>query len=109
MQFSEYQAKALMTLCKYDSKKDQIINGGLGLAGESGEVCELLKKHFLIGNELDNDMLMKELGDVMWYIAEICDAFGFTLEDVAEKNLAKLAARHGTKFSGVGDRSGEGA
>jgi NTP pyrophosphatase (non-canonical NTP hydrolase) len=108
MQLNEYQARALKTIAEYDSKKDQIVNGLLGLAGESGEVCDLLKKHFVIGNELDEEMLMKELGDVMWYIAELCDAFGFTMQDVAEKNLEKLLARHGAKFSGSGNRTGKG-
>jgi NTP pyrophosphatase (non-canonical NTP hydrolase) len=108
MEFNEYQEKALATMREFDNKKDQIINGLLGLASESGEVCDLMKKHFCLGNELDKDMLMKELGDVMWYMAEICDAYGFTMQDVAEKNIAKLRARHGEKFSGIGNRTGEG-
>jgi NTP pyrophosphatase (non-canonical NTP hydrolase) len=108
MEMNEYQRQALVTMMKFDSKKDQIINGLLGLAGESGEVCELLKKHFCVGDELDKEKLKKELGDVMWYIAEICDAYGFTMQDVAEKNISKLRARHGEKFSGTGDRTGEG-
>lgn len=108
MKMNEYQQQALITMMKYESKNDQIINGLLGLAGESGEICDLVKKHFCVGNELDKEMLIKELGDVMWYIAEICDAYGFTMQEVAEKNILKLRSRHGDKFSGVGNRTGEG-
>lgn len=108
MKFNEYQEKALAVMAEYPTEKDKIINGLLGLAGESGEVCDLMKKHLLLNNVLDKEMLVKELGDVMWYIAELCDAFGVTMQDVAEKNLAKLAARHGSKFSGTGNRTGGG-
>ena len=106
---NEYQQKAMRTKKIYQAHKDQVINGLLGLAGESGEVCEILKKHYSVGKEIDKEKLGLELGDVMWYIAELCDAFGFDMSDVAQKNLDKLAARHGDKFSGSGDRTGKGA
>ena len=108
MEMNEYQRLALRTMKKYDCKKDQEINGLLGLAGESGEVCDMLKKHYSVGKEIDKKDLIKELGDIMWYIAELCDAFDFTLEEVAQANIDKLAARHGSSFSGTGNRTGDG-
>jgi NTP pyrophosphatase (non-canonical NTP hydrolase) len=108
MELNEYQRKAMVTKKNYATKKDQEINGLLGLAGEAGEVCDMIKKHYSVGTPIDREALAKEIGDVMWYIAELCDAFGFTLDEVAQGNIKKLAARHGSSFSGVGNRTGEG-
>ena len=108
MDFNEYQKKAMVTKCPYETKKDQIINALLGLAGETGEIHEMFKKHYSVGSKIDIENLRKEIGDVLWYLTEMCDVFGFTLEDCAERNIAKLKARHGDKFSGHGDRSGAG-
>ena len=106
MEFNEYQKRALCTMKPWATKKDQVINGLLGLAGESGEVCELLKHHFVKGTELDMTAFKKELDDIMWYIAELCDAYGFTMEEVAQLNLDKLAARYGKKFCNNENREG---
>jgi NTP pyrophosphatase (non-canonical NTP hydrolase) len=109
MELNEYARLAMRTKKIYATQKDQIINGLLGLAGESGEVCDLLKKHYSTLEPLDTQKLVRELGDVLWYIAELCDAFDTSLETVAATNLEKLAARHGSSFSGSGNRSGAGA
>jgi len=109
MELNEYQSRAMVTKKNYSNPKDQIINGLLGLAGESGEVCDLLKKHYSTGESLDVSKLTRELGDVLWYIAELADAFKLPLEYIAQTNIEKLAARHGSSFSGVGNRTGAGA
>ena len=98
----------MVTKKKYENTKDQIVNSLLGMSGEVGEIHETFKKHYSVGREINKDDLVKEIGDVLWYLAEMCDAFGFELEDCAVKNIAKLKARHGDSFSGSGDRSGEG-
>jgi NTP pyrophosphatase (non-canonical NTP hydrolase) len=72
---------------------------GLGIAGEAGEVADLLKKHLGHGHELDREKLKKELGDVLWYTARIAMHFGFGLEDVARANVAKLRQRYPAGFS----------
>lgn len=64
----------------------------LGLAGEVGEVMELLKKNVRDGN-LDPNQLKKELGDVAYYWARICSAHGFKPSEVLEGNRTKLAGR----------------
>lgn len=75
-----------------------LVNGAIGLCGESGEVADLLKKHFFHGEELDLDKLKKELGDVCWYIAMICSAAGLKLEDVMKGNIEKLKCRYPDGF-----------
>jgi NTP pyrophosphatase (non-canonical NTP hydrolase) len=71
----------------------------LGLAGEAGEVCDLLKKVHGHGKPYEADKLKKELGDVLWYLANLADAHGFTLFDVAQTNVDKLRARYPEGFT----------
>jgi NTP pyrophosphatase (non-canonical NTP hydrolase) len=72
---------------------------GLGLAGEAGEVADLLKKTHGHGKPYDADKMLKELGDVLWYLANLADAHGFTLSQVAQTNVDKLRARHPNGFT----------
>lgn len=71
----------------------------LGLTGEAGEVADLLKKGYGHGHGVDTEKLKKELGDVLWYLAVLADAFGMTLEDVARANVEKLRARYPAGFT----------
>jgi NTP pyrophosphatase (non-canonical NTP hydrolase) len=80
-------------------KKDVLINGVMGLCGESGEVIDIVKKHLAQGHELDRDKLIKELGDVAWYLAETATALDVDLEEVLAGNIAKLKARYPEGFS----------
>lgn len=88
-----------------DNDNRRIMIALLGLPGEVGEVVDLYKKHYFHGHDLDMDKVEKELGDVMWYVALLCDAAGIKLEEVLEKNIAKLRARYGEKFSCEASRS----
>lgn len=72
---------------------------GLGLAGESGEVADLLKKHLHHGVSLDVEKLRKELGDVLWYVAHACNVMGWRLDEIAALNVAKLRTRYPHGFS----------
>jgi NTP pyrophosphatase (non-canonical NTP hydrolase) len=76
-----------------------LLHGGIGLATESGEFLDGLKKHIFYGKPIDAVNLAEEMGDLFWYIAVICTALGVTFEDVMERNIAKLQARYGDKFS----------
>jgi NTP pyrophosphatase (non-canonical NTP hydrolase) len=71
----------------------------LGLAGEAGEVADLLKKVHGHGKPLDREQVKKELGDVLWYVANLADAHGFTLSEVAVTNVTKLRARYPRGFT----------
>ena len=66
---------------------------GFGLSGETGEVMEILKKR-VRDNYLDKDHLKKELGDVIYYWANLCNAFGFTPSEVLQSNIDKIEDRH---------------
>lgn len=96
MDLNNYQKAALRTASPKD-KKDEVFHLVLGLCGESGEVAEKIKKivrdHGSDFSKLDTDELTKELGDVLWYIAVLADHFNISLDDVATKNVAKLADR----------------
>ena len=99
MTINEYQKLAMTTLNPELSEKDVLINGVMGLCGESGEVIDIVKKWLAQGHELDKEKIIKELGDVAWYIAEISHVLGVKLEDVLQGNIDKLKARYPEGFS----------
>lgn len=96
---NEYQAQAMRWLNPALSEKDTLINGVMGLCGESGEVIDLVKKHLSQGHPLDRKALAKELGDVAWYLAETAYVLGYPLEEIFRMNLEKLSARYPDGFS----------
>jgi len=98
MTINEYQQLAMKTLNPALSQKDVLVNGVMGLCGESGEVIDLVKKHLAQGHELDRDAMIKELGDVAWYLAETAYALGVPLEEVMQRNIDKLRARYPEGF-----------
>ena len=98
MTVNEYQKLAMTTLNPDLSPKDVLINGVMGLCGESGEVIDLVKKHLHQGHALDREKLIKELGDVCWYVAEIASALDTDLDTVMQKNIDKLRARYPEGF-----------
>ena len=95
---NEYQKKAMTTLNPALSKRDVLLNGVMGLCGESGECIDLVKKHLHQGHPLDREKLCKELGDVAWYLAETAWALDIALEDVLRGNLDKLKKRYPQGF-----------
>lgn len=99
MTLNEYQELAQRTANKDCSIKSRLIIGGLGICGEAGEVAEHIKKYAGHGHELDDAKVLKEVGDVLWYCAELAALLGANLEDVAQANIAKLKARYPEGFS----------
>lgn len=104
LSFDEYQKKAMRTCKKYDNIKEAYANVGLGLAGESGEVADIIKKHLSGSKEIDKQHLIEELGDVLWYIAEACEIFDINMQTVAQNNISKLEKRYPNGFDGFGNR-----
>ena len=94
MTVNDYQQLAMRTINEDISKKDMLLNSLMGLCGESGEAIEILKKHLFHGKELDREHLIKELGDVAWYLAEAATALDMPLDDILERNIEKLRARY---------------
>ena len=95
---NEYQRLAMTTLNPDLTKKDVLINGVMGLCGESGEAIDIVKKHLHQGHELDKEKLLKELGDIAWYLAETAYPLDIPLDEVFEGNIAKLRARYPQGF-----------
>lgn len=96
MQFNDYQAKAKETAL-YPRVGSNLIYPTLGLAGEAGEFANKVKKidrdaSGALSEEM-RQMLVEELGDVLWYVAQLSLELGTDLEMVAERNLEKLASR----------------
>jgi len=98
MGLKEYQALALKTKNKDLDIKDQLLMGAMGL-GEIGELQNLIKKAVFHGHTLDLADVMDELGDVLWYVADICSTLGIHLEGVAQMNILKLKSRYPEGFS----------
>ncbi len=98
MQINEYQRLAMTTLNPALSKKDVLINGVMGLCGEAGEAIDIVKKWLAQGHELDKDHLVKELGDIAWYLAETATALDIDLETVLQGNIDKLKKRYPQGF-----------
>ena len=102
MDFNEYQKQALRTAGVKDNT-GLILNGVMGLAGESGECIDMVKKQMFQGHELDAAKMLDELGDVLWYVAITAEGLGLSLEEVAEYNITKLTKRYPEGFAA--DRS----
>lgn len=75
-----------------------ILDACLGLSGEAGEFNDMIKKWIFHEKELDVEHLKKECGDVMWYVAMLCDAFNWSLDDVMQTNIDKLRERYPDGF-----------
>ena len=93
MTINEYQKLAMTTLNKELSDRDVLINGVMGLCGESGEAIDIVKKHLAQGHDLDKAHLAEELGDIAWYLAEVATVLDYDLEDILQANIDKLRKR----------------
>ena len=99
MLVTDYQKEAMTTLNPALDKKDVLINSVMGLCGESGEAIDIVKKWLMQGHDLDKEHLIKELGDIAWYLAEAATALDVPLETVLQGNLDKLRQRFPNGFS----------
>lgn len=111
MTLKEYQELAMRT---NDGKcTDRLVNacsdtafdvGGivmacLGLSGESGELIDMIKKAIFHQHPIAKTELKKEIGDILWYLAMMCESFHIDFEKVAQKNIDKLKERYPDGFS----------
>lgn len=108
----EYKPLAMRTLARNVEENDPAIfadhrsamlwNAASGLASETGEINEILKKVFFHAHPFDDACkthLQKETGDLMWYIMLLCHAMGWNPSDIARMNIEKLKARYPEGFS----------
>ena len=107
MTFNEYQYGVLRTWDFGKTDRERLLNAVLGIAGEAGEFADLIKKQEFHGVPADRDKILKELGDVLYYITAAAVEFGFNLEYVAVTNNKKLAARYPGGFTFGGGIRGD--
>lgn len=98
MTVNDYHRAAMRTAPELD-RQQMLIDAALGLTGEAGEVADLVKKANYQGHILDKDAIMKELGDVAWYIALACQGLGVTMQEVFQMNVDKLKKRYPDGFN----------
>lgn len=77
----------------------ELLHASLGMTTESGEFADAIKKWILYGKELDYVNLQEEVGDLLWYIALVSRQLDIPLESIFNRNIAKLKARYGDKFT----------
>lgn len=93
----EYQALAMRTCSCKENKQDMFLHGLSELASEAGEVCGVYQKKFQ-GHKPTKEMFVKELGDCLWMIAELCESLGTDMDTVMETNIQKLKERYPDGF-----------
>lgn len=84
-----------------DAKRYDLLHAALGIAGESGEIVDAVKKHVIYNKPLDIANMREEIGDIMWYIALACRRLGFDLDEILDENIAKLQKRYPEKYTDV--------
>lgn len=98
MDFSEYQKLAGRTINTELSTTECEYHALHGMSGEIGEIHSIYQKKYQ-GHDFTTNHLMKELGDLLWFVAEYCTAKGWALEEVAKLNIDKLVERYPDGFS----------
>ncbi|MFL5560709.1 MAG: nucleoside triphosphate pyrophosphohydrolase family protein [Gemmatimonadaceae bacterium] len=94
MPLSTYQTAAARTANRALTPDDRLLDAAAGLSEEAGEILALVRKHRFQRKTFDRDELVMELGDALWCLAMIATSIDVSLDDVADRNLAKLRARY---------------
>jgi NTP pyrophosphatase (non-canonical NTP hydrolase) len=96
---NEYQEDAQRSLKQGESLAYDLNHMALGIAGEAGELVDCIKKHTIYNKPLDEENAIEEVGDILWYAANLCNILGITLETAAKRNIGKLALRYPEKYT----------
>lgn len=94
MTLNEYQAFAAQGIHEATLEREPIVGFALGLVGEAGEVVDDIKKRVFHSRDIPMERAKEELGDVLWYVANIATQYGISLDEVASFNVAKLRNRY---------------
>jgi len=99
LSLKEYQKLVIRTAKgNYKSKNDELVNWGLGVAGEAGDLAGCIKKTIYHGND-QREGMRENIGDTMWYLAMICTSLAWNFEEVLAENIAKLKKRYPKGFT----------
>ena len=99
MDLKEYRKECLRTATFTGTSTEIVCNMCLGIAGESGEIIDYLKKVGFHGHIFEKEKLTNEIGDLMWYVTVLADYFGIDMQDVLKANIEKLRIRYPNGFS----------
>lgn len=105
MDLDDYQDLAQRTAHEGFDIDQRLLIACCGLAGEAGEVCDIIKKGVGHGHDIDPARVADELGDVLWYLAEIAAVLDVSLSSVATANIEKLRRRYPDGFSAERSRN----
>ena len=94
MKAKTYQAAALKTWRTDLTHRERIANAALGISGEAGEIAEMVKKLLYHDKPFHDVEMLLELGDLLFYVAAAAHEIGYTLDEVMQANVEKLAKRH---------------
>jgi len=89
----EYQELCKATAVPFDNRDNEILTWGLGVAGEAGDVASCIKKTVIHKND-QREGIKENLGDAMWYMAMICNFFGWDFQEILNANIEKLKKRY---------------
>lgn len=98
MTANDYQREARRTMQPKWGSRAMMAHAAHGIASEAGEIASLFQ-HAYQGEDLDFYRLKEELGDACWFIAEMCEACGWSLGEVMQQNIAKLRRRYPNGFT----------
>ena len=99
MTIREYQKQSTRTLNKELDATGQVINMIMGMNGEVGELTDLIKKNMFQGHDLYDSQVVDELGDIMFYIVNLCNILDIEMEHVLDYNISKLQKRYPNGFT----------
>jgi NTP pyrophosphatase (non-canonical NTP hydrolase) len=99
MNINDYQQKAARTCAKIDGAIMDDLHMVLGMQTEVAEIADVYKKTIAYKKPLDFVNIKEEIGDVMWYIANLCNMNGWDLRDIMQTNIDKLRTRFPEKFT----------
>lgn len=99
MDINEFQRRSIRTLNNDLTWEEQVSNMIMGLAGESGEIADHIKKVFYQGHELNRKHLAEEIGDLMFYIVNLSTLYDLSMENILDYNIEKLKKRYKNGFT----------
>lgn len=101
---TQYLQEARRTL---STNEDILGHMVIGLSTEAGELLDAYKKHKFYGRDLDEQNIKEEIGDLMWYLIQLCEEVGYSLDEAKIDNIQKLKKRYPDKFKDIINRNVE--
>lgn len=95
----EYQEQSKRTCASLGDIKIDGLHMVLGIITEGSEIADVYKKNIAYGKELDLVNIKEEIGDIMFYIANMCNLHEWNLEDILQTNIEKLKSRYPERFT----------